>query len=254
MSSKPRNDMLDNPVPKMGPPPREQIPRMPLSRIPCTHAELQAHLQKYVNTLLQQGAHEARIVSAREIPQDPRVMLKCHSPKCPFYGNSGSCPPHFTGTYAQALENLAAYAWAIVYRLNVPEEGWPYISGPGLVEAIGTKEGLQRYGSMLRYLFRVGDAAESAAYYDGHYFAINLHFGPCLIALCQDFGTCQEIKAGVCRFPLRAKPSVEQTFAIDLMKLAARMGWENYAWGYCAFPQDFPKDYKPFGLGIVLID
>jgi len=245
--------MVDNPVPEMGLPSKESIPRRTTSRIPCTREEMELHLQKYVKILLDKGADEARIISAREIPQDPRVMLKCHSPKCPFYGNSGSCPPHFTGTFQQAKENLSAYNWAIAYRLDIPDEVRPYLTGPGLLDNF-SEEGLHRYGSLLRYLWNTGDAVESEAFYDGHYFAINCHFGPCIIGMCEKYGTCQEIKAGVCRFPLKAKPSVEQTFAADLMRLSANLGWKTHTWGYCAHPQDFPEDYTPFAIGLVLIE
>ncbi len=31
----------------------------------------------------------------------------------------------------------------------------------------------------------MGDDVQSAAYYHGHYFAINCHFGPCLVSLCE---------------------------------------------------------------------
>jgi predicted metal-binding protein len=247
-------EMIDNPPPKMGFPAADSIPRMPTSPIGSNIDELDEHLKKYVQILLDNGADDARIISAREIPQDPRVLLKCHSPRCPFYGVSGSCPPHFSTTFQQAKENLSAYNWAIAFRLDIPDEVIASLTGPGCTEVFATKEGFHQYGSLLRYLWRMGDAAESAAYYDGHYFAINCHFGPCLIGCCEEFGQCQEIKTGKCRFPLRAKPSIEQSFSPDLMKLATRLGWKNHMWGYCAYPQDFPDDYTPFAIGLVLIE
>ncbi len=72
----------------------------------------------------------------------------------------------------------------------------------------------------------MGDAVEGAAFYDGHYYAINCHFGPCLMSLCEEFDHCMEIKAGVCRFPTIAKPRVEQTFCVDFIKLANKPGLE----------------------------
>lgn len=254
MNSEVFQKMFDNPPPKMGIPESKDIPRMPTSRIPCTHEELQAHLQRYVQLIKERGADDARIVNARDIPQDPRVLLKCSSPKCPFYGRSGSCPPHITGSFQQAKEYMAAYNWAIVYRVDIPAEGREYVTGPGLLEQIKTEEGRHRLASMQRYAWHMGDAVESAAYYDGHYFAINCHFGPCLTSLCEGFEQCQEIKTGVCRFPTLAKPSVEQTFCVDFIKLAVQLGWSHYMWGYCAFPQDYPKDHRPFAVGLILID
>lgn len=246
--------MFDNPPPKMGIPEAKDIPLMPTARIPCTAEEMQEHLQKYLRIIKEKGADDARIVDARDIPQDPRVLLKCSSPKCPFYGRSGSCPPHFKGSFQEAREYLGAYNWAIVYRVTVPEEGRDYITGPNLVEQIKTPEGRHRLASMQRYFWHMGDAVESAAFYDGHYFAINCHFGPCLTSLCEEFKECQEIKTGICRFPTLAKPSVEQTFCVDFIKLANQVGWQHYMWGYCASARDYPKDHIPYAIGLILID
>jgi predicted metal-binding protein len=254
MKSDVLKQMFDNPPPKMGLPEPKEMPRMPTARIPCSPEELQVHLQNYIKLMKEKGADDARIVNAREIPQDPRVLLKCSSPKCPFYGRSGSCPPHCTGTFQQAKEFLNAYTWAIVYRVDIPEEGRQYVTGPALIEQIKTKEGQHRLASMQRYCWHMGDAVQSAAYYDGHYFVINCHFGPCLTSLCEGFDHCQEIKSGICRFPTIAKPSVEQTFCVDFIKLAAKFGWNHYMWGYCANAQDYPKDHTPFTIGLILID
>ena len=246
--------MFDNPPPQMGIPEPKEIPRMPTSRIPCSQEELQAHLQKYLKLIKEKGADDARIVSARTIPQDPRVLLKCSSPKCPAYGVSGSCPPHCSGNFQQAKEGLNAYTWAIVYRVDIPEEGRKYVTGPDSLYNYKTKEGNHALASWQRYCFGMGDAVESAAFYDGHYFAINCHFGPCLVGLCEEFDHCQEIKAGVCRFPTLAKPSVEQTFCVDFIKLAASLGWGHYMMGFCAFPQDYPPGHTSYAVGLTLID
>jgi len=237
----------------MGIPEAKDIPTMPTARIPCTPEEMQEHLQKYLRIIKEKGADDARIVNARDIPQDPRVLLKCSSPKCPFYGRSGSCPPHCKGSFQEAKEYLSAYTWAIIYRINVPEEGRGYITGPSLVEQIKSPEGRHKLASMQRYFWHMGDAVESAAFYDGHYFAINCHFGPCLTSLCEEFKDCQEIKTGVCRFPTLAKPSVEQTFCVDFIKLANQVGWQHYMWGYCASARDYPKDHIPYAIGLILI-
>jgi hypothetical protein len=100
----------------------------------------------------------------------------------------------------------------------------------------------------------MGDAVVGAAFYDGHSYAINCHFGPCLMSLCEEFDHCMEIKAGVYRFPTIAKPRVEQTFCVDFIKLAKTLGWNHYMQGHCAYPQDFPKGYTPLAVGLILID
>jgi predicted metal-binding protein len=245
--------MFDNSPPEMGIPDETRIPRIVSSRIPCTQEVLQGHLNKYVQILLDNGADEAKIVRTQDIPQDPRVILKCFFPKCPAYGRSGSCPPHVSGDFQKAKENLKAYEWSIVYRVNIHAEGLRYITSPSQIEAIRSKEYFHAQGSLLRYVYGMGDLVEQAAFYDGHYFVINCHFGPCLVEYCEKFRDCQEIKTGICRFPYKAKPSVEQFFCIDFLKLAVQLDWEYYMLGPCAFPKDFPKDYHPYFIGLVLI-
>ncbi len=254
MSSDVLNRMFDNPPPKAGIPEEKAIPRRPTGRIPCSSEELQMHLQKYVARIKEKGADDARIVKARDIPQDPRVLLKCAHPKCPGYGMSGSCPPHCTGDYQTAKEFLQAYEWAIVYRVNIPTEGRKFVSGPESLNSYKTSEGRHRMGSFQRYCYGMGDEIESIAFYDGHYFAINCHFGPCLISLCEEFDQCQEIKAGVCRFPTLARPSVEQTFCVDFIKLAASLGWEHHMMGFCPRTGDYPEGYTSYATGLILIE
>ena len=253
MQDKNKNKIFDNPPPLPGIPDETKFPRIVPSQIPCTQEVLKDHLARYVQMLLDDGADEAKIVHAKDIPQDPRVILKCSHPKCPGYGRSGSCPPHVTGDYQKAKEYLNAYEWAIVYRVNIPEAGLKYLTGPSHIEAIRNKEYNHISGSILRYVAEKGDMVERAAFYDGHYFAVSCHYGPCLYEYCETFKSCQEIENGKCRFPYRARPSVEQFFSIDLIKLANQLGWENYMVGPCAFPQDFPKGYQPYFIGLVLV-
>lgn len=247
-------EIFNNPAPDPGLPDETKIPRIVSGRIPCSNDDLRDHLEKYVQMLLDEVADEALIIRAKDIPQDPRVLLKCSHPKCPAYGRSGSCPPHVKGDFETAKQNLRAYDWAIVYRVFLPKEGLHYLTSPSQIEALRTKEYYHASGSSLRYVYGRGDVVERAAFYDGHYYAINLHFGPCLSEYCEKFKNCQEIKAGVCRFPFKSKPSVEQTFGIDFLKLAAQLGWEYHMLGPCAFLQDFPQEYQPYFIGLALIE
>ena len=136
--------MFDNPAPKVGIPESRNIPRRTTGRIPCSPEDTQAHLQKYLSLIKNKGADDARIVKAQDIPQDPRVLLKCTHPKCPGYGLSGSCPPHCSGNFQRAKEYLQAYTWAIFFRINIPNDGRKYVSGPESLESYKTKEGRHR--------------------------------------------------------------------------------------------------------------
>lgn len=149
---------------------------------------------------------------------------------------------------------MHAYTWAIVYRVNIPNEGRQYVSGPKSLETYQSKEGRHRLGSFQRYCYGMGDEVESIAFYDGHYFVINCHFGPCLTSLCEEFDQCQEMKAGVCRFPTLARPSVEQTFCIDFIKLTANLGWDHYMMGFCPHDGDYPEGYTSYATGVILVE
>ena len=109
-------------------------------------------------------------------------------------------------------------------------------------------------GSFQRYCFHMGHEVERAAFYDGHYFAINADFGPCLTALCEEFDTCQAIKSGVCRFPTVSKLSPDVTFSIDYIKLSVTLGWGHYMLGFCPTPNDYPKDHVSHITGLILIE
>jgi predicted metal-binding protein len=246
--------MFDNPPPKIGLPEAKAMPRRHLSRIPCGYEDMKKHLEKYVALVKELGADDARVVNVRDIPQDPRILMKCSSPKCPGYGTSGSCPPYYTGDFQKAKEYLGAYTWALVYRVDIPDEGRKYLFGPESLKTFPSKEGRHRLGSVKRYCYGMGDTVESVAFYDGHYFAANCHFGPCLLTFCEEFGKCQEIKTGFCRFPTLARPSVEQTFSIDFNKLANQLGWEHYMLNFCGYPMDCPSDSNYFQMGLTLID
>ena len=216
--------MFDNPPPKMGIPEAKDIPRMPTARIPCTPEELQEHLQKYLKIIKEKGGRRRPNCQCPGYSPGSKGSFKVFFPQMPLLRPKRVLPPHCTGSFQEAKEYLSAYNWAIVYRVDIPDEGREYLTGPKLLEQIKTPEGRHKLASMQRYCYHMGDAVESAAFYDGHYFAINCHFGPCLMSLCEEFKDCQEMKAGVCRFPTIAKPSVEQTFCVDFLKMAARLG------------------------------
>jgi predicted metal-binding protein len=245
--------MFDNPAPTPGIPKEE--PRRRMSEgLPGTHEELEQRLITYRELALDLGADDAKIVKVKDIPQDPRVILICGFPKCPGYGRSGSCPPHVKGNYNEAAQNLAAYKEAIVYRVNLAPEGLKYLTGPELLKTTESREAHHAGGSMLRYINGIGDQIASEAFYDGYYFALNCHFGPCLVELCESFKNCQEIETGICRFPFKAAPSPEQYFAVDDIKLANNLGWDYRMLGPRCGPPDFPPGYNPFFIGLVLIN
>ena len=67
---------------------------------------------------------------------------------------------------------------------------------------------------------------ESLAFADGHYLAIGFGGGSCQDSLCGG-GLCRALDSGRCRFPLKARPSMEAV-GIDVYGLVTRVGWNIY--------------------------
>lgn len=80
---------------------------------------------------------------------------------------------------------------------------------------------------------------ESAAFYDGHYLAVGFSAGSCFSSLCDPKLGCQVLTGEKCRFPLKARPSMEAV-GIDVYRMIAASGWEIYPYGSDANPEDIP--------------
>jgi predicted metal-binding protein len=226
---------------KVGPPPLKKVPRHRPLEIPISNKNLRKDLKKYADIAVELGAEEARIFAAKDIPIDPRVGIKCAAPQCGAYGSSSMCPPSFKLTKQEAQEIVHAYNWSIIFR--VIED--PYkITGPS---------GLMASNERIRYIDNIADALQGEAYYDGHVYALGLTGGPCKIINCEKFPNCSHLKTGVCRFPLRAKPS-SSGLLIDHIKLMEKIGWKTVLAGHCIWPEDIPENSFIYYIGIILID
>ena len=80
---------------------------------------------------------------------------------------------------------------------------------------------------------------ESAAFYDGHYLAVGFGAGSCFSSLCDPKTGCQALKGETCRFPIKARPSMEAV-GMDVYHLIAASGWDIYPYGSNADPEDIP--------------
>jgi predicted metal-binding protein len=117
------------------------------------------------------GAVSAQIIPADEIAHDERTLYKCRY-GCPAYGRYLTCPP-YTPSPAEFSVALRKYKWALMIEAN-PEDM------DSLVVAV-----------------------EHEAMRLGHYLALGLKAGPCL--LCPECVPPGE----PCREPQKARPSME---------------------------------------------
>ena len=197
---------------------------------------LKSNLKRYVKLAMDSGASDAAVVPASQIVVDERVRMKCRFPLCSEYGSCMNCPPN-TGTIAESRERIALYQFAIVMKLDRPGER---IAGA----AARGDEGVED----LKLLCKIISDVESAAFYDGYYFATGFSSASCHFVWCRGL-ECQAITGKGCRNRARAYTSMESV-GIDVFRLIASLGWDIYPIGMSAAADMFPHGSR---CGMVLI-
>lgn len=215
-----------------------------------TEAEILEDMEKYRKGALEMGASGAAVLGGEQVHVDSRVRIKCCLPKCPEYGSSAHCPPH-TLEPEKVRELVGAFRHALLIKVEVPAE---IIAGEGDVKI--SPEGqiipnptLNTLLKSYRKVNEIVTLVESQAFYDGHYLATAFAAGSCHAALC-NFQNCQVLENQPCRFPLKARSSMEGS-SMDVFKMAAEAGWDIYPLGMDCKPADVPHGTL---VGLVLIE
>jgi predicted metal-binding protein len=196
---------------------------------------LQQNLKRYVGLALDRGASDAVIVHTRQIIVDERVLMKCRFPLCGEYGACMNCPPN-TGSIEEMRERIKLFEYAVVLKLDVPVER---IAGQA-----ARGEGVED----LKKLCKIISEIESAAFYDGYYFATGHSSASCHFIWCKGM-ECQALTGKGCRQRARAYASMEAV-GIDVFRLAASLGWDVYPVGMSATVDMIPHASR---YGMVLI-
>ena len=201
---------------------------MPIARIAKNRdqAKLIKDLDKYCQYASELGANEARVVDASIIPVEDAVAFKCRVPQCFGYNTCAQCPPHAPKP-AEIRQLLKSYSHGLFFLRRVNSEV--------LKRDRNNKERKAAFRSILEIVSKV----ESAAFYDGHYLSVGFSAGSCFSSLCDPKLGCQVLKGEKCRFPLKARPSMEAV-SIDVYRLIASSGWEIYPYGSDANPEEIP--------------
>jgi predicted metal-binding protein len=176
---------------------------------------VKADLERYKQKAIELGAAQAEIIPAQWVQVDERVRLKCLIPRCFNYGQCAYCPPD-TPEPEFMRQAFSRFHWALLFRSDVvPIEDYADINR---YSPNGAKHGRQSR--------EIIGAVEVMAFADGYYLAMGFGSGSCRDSLC---GTmlCQVLDSGRCRFPLKARPSMEAV-GIDVYGLAAKVGWQIY--------------------------
>jgi len=161
---------------------------------------VETDLEKITQFLRKNGADQAVLVSPADIPVDERVRLKCQVPLCDSYGRNYSCPPHVPAL-SEFRNALSRYEKGILVRVSdtLDEKNTdPFRSAASLHELI--------------------NLGEKEAFSMGYRFATGFIGGCC--RLCE---TCAAVTREACRFPFRARPSME-SMGIDVIETAERAG------------------------------
>ena len=198
--------------------------------------QLEQDLQRYVKLAIDAGATDAVAIPTSLIVIDERVLMKCRFPLCSEYGACINCPPN-TGTIEELRRRVALYDRAIVIKLDVPGEN---IAGDAARGDVGVED--------LKKLIKIISSVESAAFYDGHYFAAGFSSASCHFVWCKGLD-CQALSGKGCRHRVRAYASMEAV-GVDVFRLVSSIGWDIYPIGMSATTDMFPNGSR---CGMVLI-
>jgi len=180
-----------------------------------TEELLKKDLENYRQQAIELGASEAVVIPAQWVQVDERVRLKCLVGRCYNYGQSAHCPP-YSPEPEFMRKALNRFHWAVLFRSDVvPVEDYTDIDQY-------LSQGVKHDRKFLEIVTEI----ESRAFADGYYLAMGFGCGSCRTALCGDM-MCTVLDSGRCRFPLRARPSMESV-GIDAFGLVTKVGWKIY--------------------------
>ena len=180
-------------------------------------------LEKIRNKAVELGASDARIIPAADVVVSERVRMKCLIPRCRGLEDGGTpyCPPN-TPEPEFMRKTLSQYQWAVPFKRDIEniEEHIP--TSEADIDRLHAIE--KSIGGYHDKTIEIVGRLESYAQSQGYYLAMGFGGGTCKITLCKG-AICGVIQDGNCRFPLKARPSMEAA-GIDVFDLAEKIGWE----------------------------
>ena len=195
--------------------------------------KLKKNLDRYVKLATENGATAACIIPTENIVLDERVRMKCRFPVCEWYATCLNCPPH-TGSVDEMRTRVGLYKHAIVFKVEFPDE-----------LAKGQKKQTPQEKQII---YKIISLVESAAFYDGYYFATGFGAGSCRSKMCNN-QPCQALQGLGCRFKARAYASMEAV-GMDVYRIATSLGWDIYPIGRSCKEKMVPYLTR---LGLILI-
>ncbi len=158
---------------------------------------------------LQSGATKAAVLPVKSVRVESRLASFCHEPKCPYWGQSASCPPHVSGP-SGFREMLATCSSVLVVRLEIESSSLHGEERP----------------FVMRLLHETVAKVEQRAVELGFPGARGFAGGSCKPGFCGDKENCRAIEKGSCRFPDLARPSLSG-YGVNVGKLMEAAGWST---------------------------
>jgi predicted metal-binding protein len=192
----------------------EKLKARKVARRP-SEIQLRSDAEKYRKRALELGAADAKVIPASHVVVDERVRLKCAVPRCHLYGECVNCPP-YTPPPSEMREILKKYKCAVLFKTDVVP----------VSDFVDDEKWHIGHMAHQRKIHDIASAVEGLAFNDGHYLAAGFAAGGCKTTLCSG-QVCQFLDSGRCRFPLKARPSMEGV-GIDVFDLVTKVGWDVY--------------------------
>ncbi len=185
--------------------------------------DIDKELQAFKEKAIELGASAAEVVPTSYVVVEERGGVKGRVPRCRARRAGGSpyCPPH-TPQPDFMRKVFSQYQWTVLFKTDV---------GP-LEDYIPTSEARvkemrsQRGRNFHEKTWEILGQLESYVQSKGYDLAMGFSGGSCKINLCYG-APCGVFQNGNCRFPLRARPSMEAV-GIDVFDLANKVGWNSY--------------------------
>jgi len=183
---------------------------------------LHEDLEKFRQKALGFGASDARVIPAPYVLVQERIWMKCLVPRCGGAGQTPYCPPN-TPQPDFMRKVFSQYRWAVFFKRDIrPVEDYIATSREQLQEKPDLGIGHGYHGKT----HEIVDRLESYAQTQGYDLAMGFTSGTCKANLC-NWSACALLETGQCRFPSRARPSMEGV-GIDVFDLCNKVGWDVY--------------------------
>lgn len=177
------------------------------------------------------GASQACSLPPASVQVEDRLAVFCREPKCPYYGQSMSCPPHVSGPKG-IRKLLQSCKHALVIRIEIQSASLHGADRP----------------AVMRLLHEITAEVELEAKRLGFPKSIGFAGGSCKPSFCPEHSDCRVLtEQGECRHPHHARTSMSG-YGVNVGELMKSAGWSNRL-----FSSDDKGEQLAWVAGLVLM-